>query len=54
VTSQYRSLVQGDMIRRVALNFIKWFVGTGVVNVAFVIYVAPMHFNNFPAHLSGF
>jgi hypothetical protein len=42
------------MIGRVALDFIEGVIGTGVVNVAFVIHVTPMHFNDFPAHPSGF
>jgi hypothetical protein len=45
--------MQGVMIRRVALDFIKGVPGTGVVNVAFVIHVASMHFNDFPPHPSG-
>jgi hypothetical protein len=48
--SQHRRLVQGDVIGLIALDFILRLVGAGTVNVAFVIDVQSMHFDDFPAH----
>ena len=48
--SQHRGLVQGDMIGLVALDFILRLVRWSMVDVAFVIDVPSMDFDDFSAH----
>jgi hypothetical protein len=52
--SQHGSLVQGDVIGLVALDFVLRLVRAGTVNVAFVINVSSMDFDDFSAHPPGF
>jgi hypothetical protein len=52
--SQYRGLVQRDVIRGGALDFIDGIVGTGTMNVAAPIHIVPMHLDDFSADSSGF
>lgn len=51
---QHRGLVQGDVIGLVALDFILRLVGCSMVDVAFVIDVPFMDFDDFSAHAPGF
>ena len=43
-----------DVIRRVALDFILRLARGGMVYVSFVVDVTSVHFDDFPAHPSGF
>src|SRR5450759_4583118 len=52
--SQHRRFVQGDVIGLVALDFILRLVRGGMVYVTFVVDVTSVHFDDFPAHPSGF
>jgi hypothetical protein len=52
--SQYRRLVQGNVVGLVALDFILRLVPSGMVDVAFVIDVPFMHFDDFSTYPSGF
>jgi hypothetical protein len=52
--SQHRDLVQGDVIGLVALDFILRLVRCSMVDVAFVIDVPSMDFDDFSAHPPGF
>ena len=51
---QHRGFVQGNVIRLVAFDFVQRLIRAGVVNVAFVVNVASMHFHDFSAHAPGF
>jgi hypothetical protein len=53
-TSQYGGLMQGNVIGLVAIYFILWHIRGGTVNVAFVIYGLPMHFDDCSAYASRF
>ena len=53
-TSQHGGLVQGDVIGLVALDFVLRLVRGGTVNVALVIDILSMDFDDFSAHPPGF
>ena len=53
-TFQHRGLVQGDVIGLVALDFILRLVPGGMVDVAFVIDVPSMDFDDFSAYPPSF
>src|SRR5450830_1392543 len=52
--SQHRRFVQGDVVGLVTLDFILRLVRGGMVYVTFVVDVTSVHFDDFPAHPSGF
>jgi hypothetical protein len=51
---QYRSLMQGEVIGLITLDFILRFIRAGMMNVTFVGDVASMHFHDFSMHPPGF
>ena len=53
-TSQHRGLVEGDVLGLVALDFVLRFAPARMVNVAFVVDVSSVDFDDFTAHPAGF
>src|SRR6188472_1660185 len=53
-TSQYRGLVEGDVVGLVALDFVLRLGLARMVSVAFVVDVSSVDFDDFTAHPAGF
>ena len=45
--------MHGDMVGLIALDFILWLLGTGVMGMSLVIHVSLMHLDNPAADVSG-
>jgi hypothetical protein len=48
------SLVQGNVIRLVALDLILWLICARMVNISFTVHILRVHFHDSAADVTGF